>query len=76
MILADFGTPCPCSTKYQAYPDPCREKEKSMAILVMLQALDVNLNPLWYGVMAEIGAGQVCQAPCFLWSLPLMTLEC
>ena len=24
-----------------------------------LQALEVNLNPLWYGVLAEIGAGQV-----------------
>ena len=22
------------------------------------QALEVNLNPLWYGVLAEIGAGQ------------------
>ena len=29
---------------------------------VALQALDVNLNPLWYGVMAEIGAGQVGKA--------------
>lgn len=23
-----------------------------------VQALEVNLNPLWYGVLAEIGAGQ------------------
>ena len=23
-----------------------------------MQALEVNLNPLWYGVLAEIGAGQ------------------
>ena len=24
----------------------------------LLQALEVNLNPAWYGVLAEIGAGQ------------------
>lgn len=24
----------------------------------LLQALEVNLNPLWYGTFAEIGAGQ------------------
>ena len=27
-------------------------------ILLPSQALEVNLNPLWYGVLAEIGAGQ------------------
>lgn len=36
-----------------------RECQWSLFLLPVLQALDVNLNPLWYGVMAEIGAGQV-----------------
>ena len=26
--------------------------------VMYMQALDINLNPLWYGVIAEIGAGQ------------------
>lgn len=42
------------------------------------QALEVNLNPLWYGVLAEIGAGQVIapHSPDFSTrGLALVTLE-
>lgn len=33
--------------------------EATILTLVPQQALDINLKPLWYGVLAEIGAGQV-----------------